>query len=573
MSRIRKIEIRNFRRIQSLDWFPNPGVNCLIGPGDTGKSTVLDAIDLCLGARRAPLFTDTDFYKLDVEKPIQITITLGDLDDALKNLDTYGLYLRGFKHETGEILPEPEAGAETVLTLHLTVAGDIEPVWSLYSERAAAQNQTRHLNWEDRVKIAPTRLGAFAEHNLSWRRGSILNRISDERADASATLAKAARDARKTFGDTAKGQVSGTLAIVKKTADELGIPVGDVTAMLDAHSVSFSGGTISLHNGDGVPLHGLGLGSTRLMIAGLQRKAAEQASIILVDEIEHGLEPHRIIRLITSLGAKEGKPPLQVFMTTHSPVALRELSADQLYVLRRQASNAHEALNIGSHNDMQSTIRACPEAFLAPSVIVCEGASEIGLVRGLDLYRIDTGQPSITALGVALADGHGDTTFRRANALAALGYRVLILRDDDKQPEATETATFAAFGGTVLAWRNGRALEEELFASLSDSAILELIEAAIENVGEERVDATLKSSSSNTLDLACCRGAITPAARESLGKAAKSNAKNKKPSWFKSVTAMESVGRHIVAPDLAKSDAGFRAIIETLFTWADNGWN
>lgn len=30
---IRKAEIGNFRSIQTLDWFPLLGVNCLIGPG------------------------------------------------------------------------------------------------------------------------------------------------------------------------------------------------------------------------------------------------------------------------------------------------------------------------------------------------------------------------------------------------------------------------------------------------------------------------------------------------------------------------------------------------------------
>jgi len=348
------------------------------------------------------------------------------------------------------------------------------------------------------VNLAPTRLGSSADYNLSWRRGSILNRVSDERADASAALANAAREARKTFGDNAKDQVSETLAIVKDSAEKIGISVGEVTAMLDTHSVSLSGGTISLHDGDGVPLRGLGLGSTRLLIAELQRRAADQTSIILVDEIEHGLEPHRINRLIASLGAKEADPPLQVFMTTHSPVALRELSTSQLDVLRRMA-NRHEVQNIGSHDDMQSTVRACPEAFLASSVIVCEGASEIGLTRGLDFYRVEKGQPSIMARGVALADGHGDTAFRRANALIALGYRTLILRDDDKAPDQIEAAKFKAAGGVVLTWRSGRALEEELFVSLSEPAVKKLIEAAVENTDEELINANIKSASGNAL--------------------------------------------------------------------------
>ena len=167
----------------------------------------------------------------------------------------------------------------------------------------------------------------MADYHLGWRRGSVLNRVSEERADASAALAKAARDARAAFGDQVQGQLGETLGIVAATAKELGIPLGEnIKAMLDTHSVSFSGGTISLHDESGVPLRGLGNGSTRLLIAGLQRKAAAQSSVILIDELEHGLESHRIIRLLGSLGAKETPLPLQVFMTTHSPVALRELS-------------------------------------------------------------------------------------------------------------------------------------------------------------------------------------------------------------------------------------------------------
>jgi hypothetical protein len=544
-------------------------VNCLIGPGDSGKSTILDAIDLCLGARRNIQLCDTDFYKLDVSKPIDVRLTLGELDDSLKNLDSYGLYLGGFRASTGELLPEPEAGTETVLTLQLTVTNDLDPVWSLYSERAEAQNQTRTVGWSERLKLSCSRLGAFGDHHLSWRRGSLLNRVSDDRAEASSQLANVAREARKAFGESAKAQVSETLNIVKQAAVDLGISVGDVTAMLDSQSISLSGGTICLHDGDGVPLRGLGLGSTRLLITGLQRKAAAQTSIILVDELEHGLEPHRIMRLINSLGAKEITPPLQVFMTTHSPVAIRELSAPQLNVLRRNPGG-HEIRNV--HPDMQATVRACPEAFLSTAVIVCEGATEIGLLRGLDLYRTDElNKHSLSALGVGLADGHGDTTFARANNFIALGYRTLVLRDDDKEPDSQELAIFTNAGGTVLQWRNKRALEEELFASLTDTAVQQLTEQAVENVGEESVDARLKSASNNGVDLSNCRAAVTIQSREALGKAAKANSKTKKVGWFKSVTAMETAGRSIVGPDLPDADVGFTTIISSLFNWVADG--
>jgi len=83
MARIRRLEIRNFRSIKALDWTPSAGINCFIGPGDSGKSTILDAIDLCPGARRSVGIADTGFCGLVVTEPIVIAVTLGGLSDEL----------------------------------------------------------------------------------------------------------------------------------------------------------------------------------------------------------------------------------------------------------------------------------------------------------------------------------------------------------------------------------------------------------------------------------------------------------------------------------------------------------
>ena len=89
-------------------------------------------------------------------------------------------------------------------------------------------------------------------------------------------------------------------------------------------------------------------------------------------------------------------------MTTHSPVAVRELSGDQLYVTRSVA-NQHSASRVGTSDQIQGTIRLFPDALLAPQIIVCEGPTEVGLLRGLDQFRIARGEPSVAALGVARA--------------------------------------------------------------------------------------------------------------------------------------------------------------------------
>lgn len=290
MACIRLVEIRNFRGIRSLTWAPRPGLNSLVGPGDSGKSTILDAVDLCLGARRSVQFSDADFYGGDIGHPINVSITLGDLPAGMRSMEAYGQFVRGWEPVLGMVEDEPGADLESVLTVTLVVEADLEPVWSLHSDRAAASGTVRNLNWTDRVAVAPLRIGGSAHVNLGWRRGSVLDRLSDERADATAALVKATRDARRSFGTEADEQLKGVLAMVADVAARTGIPLeGGAHAYLDAASVSFSGGTVSLHDGRGVPLAGLGTGSSRLMVAGLQKKAADRAGIVLVDELEHGL--------------------------------------------------------------------------------------------------------------------------------------------------------------------------------------------------------------------------------------------------------------------------------------------
>jgi len=568
MAQIRQISISNFRCVEQLNWFPAAGINCLIGPGDAGKSSILDAIDFCLGARRMVQITDADFHGLNVATPIVIRITIGDLSDALKSIETYGAYVRGFDPATQTIDDEPEAGKETVLTVQLTVGSDLDPIWTLVSDRAQAQGLSRNLTWGDRTRLSPTRIGALAESNLAWRRGSVLNRLTEEKADTSAALASAARDARKAFGNLADAQLGETLKIVADTARELGIPAGDtLKAMLDAHSVSFSGGTVALHGDDGVPLRALGVGSTRLLVAGLQRKAAKESSVLLVDELEHGLEPHRIIRLLGSIGAKETPPPIQAFVTTHSPVALRELRGDQLWIVRKQ-KGAHRLDLVGTADPIQGTIRAHPEAFLSRSVLVCEGASETGLMRGLDLYYSGQGTVSLNALGVALVDAGGvSKIYGRANVIAKLGYRTASLRDDDVQPDASEEQAFQFNNGTVFKWAPGQALEHAIFHGVSDAAVHRLLERAIELHGDELIAEHISAASQGLVTLVTCRGPVSPVTRQILAVASKW----KKNAWFKTVTWMEEAARDIIAPDMANATAAFQGVVGNIYQWCRSG--
>lgn len=571
MAKLCHLAIQNFRSIQKMSWAPSDGINCLIGPGDSGKSTILDAIDLCLGARRSVAFGDTDFYNLDVTQPIVILATLDDLPDQLLNLDVYGDFLRGFDPETRRVEDEPRFGISTVLTLRLTVAADLEPVWTLYSDRAQRDGLERSLAWKDRALLAPARIGTFANSNLSWSRNSVLNRLTEDRAELGSQLAAAGRQARASFGDKADAQLTDALTTVTVVANSLGVPVGaSARALLDAHSISIGDGAISLHNEAGIPLRSLGTGSSRLLVAGLQREATASASIALVDEVEYGLEPHRLARLLDSLGAKDDGELLQTFMTSHSPVALRELTADQVFVVRLQLDQ-HRVRRVGAVDAIQGMLRKNAEAFLAKSIVVCEGASEVGLGRGLDRYWRSKGLPSFFALGGAYVDTGGsepDRCFEQGSALLKLGYRVLVLADADKPPTPDIVQAFHDAGGTSVTWRQGRALEDELFHSLSDDGIDELLAKAIDIHGRDLVNDHIKSKSGGKVDLNAVESesiveGFSDRTKTLLGIAART----KGNGWFKSITAFQEVANDIVGPHLTESDADFQVLINKFRDW------
>jgi hypothetical protein len=570
MAVIRRIEIENFRSIKSLHWCPRPGFNCLVGPGDAGKTTILDAIDYCLGARRNLTVTDADFHGLDVTKAISIKLVLGGLEDALKDVDVYGEYLRGYDRDTDVLEEEPLSDLETVLWLHLTIAQDLEPVWLLHSARAAAKGMERNIRWADRDLISPLRLGAGSDINLAWKRGSLLNKLSDETPDVSETLSNAAREARRAFGETAQEQLEDALEVVEQTASDLGVRVGSPRAMLDVHAVSFGSGTVSLHNEVGVPLRNMGTGSKRLLISGMQDRAYNSPDVAIVDELEIGLEPHRIIRFLKSLGSKDEGQKRQVFATSHSPIVLQELDHSQVNVVRLADDDGSTTNVLQIPDTAQGLLRVSPSAFLAKSVIVCEGKTEVGFLRGIDLHRVQKGQASLDALGISLMDCDGGSEkrpFQKADVLQALGYRVAIFIDNDREIPSEEAEVFEAKGGKLFYWQDGQSIEDAIFSSAGLDALGAILELATDLNEHSFLVSRVASASDGDLNFEeavsrTAREILTQSEKETLGRAA-----GGKNGWFKDIDRMEQLARKVIAPHFKDFDEDFRKVVLGLVAW------
>ncbi|WP_213997634.1 AAA family ATPase [Arsukibacterium sp.] len=571
MALIRHIKVENFRSIRNAEWYPKPGLNCLIGPGDSGKSSLLDAIDLVLGARRSYPFSDADFHLMNTNTPIKITATIGALDEDLKNLEAYGNFFRGFDAVREKINDEPGQNDEVVLTIQLIVSEDLEPEWWLFSERATQSGIERRLQWKHRELLAPTRLGTTASHHLAWGSRSILNKLSEETFDVSTILAQLSRQTRESFAAQELPELGGVLGQVRTIANSLGVPVGELKALLDVNGVSLTNGAISLHNTDNTPLRQMGTGSSRLLISGLQ-KAASRSKVIIVDEAEYGLEPYRITRLLNELGSKDTNPIRQVFITTHSPYVLRELQASQLHVLRKHIARAGEPLSLDSHtvfslsngDQEQATLRACAEAFFSKAVIVGEGSTEVGIVRGLDLYYHDIAAPGFHDRGIFCADGGGDSFFKRAEVFASLGYPTAVVKDSDITTAAhqLQIEQCRAKGVFIFEWGHGMSTEGAIFRWCPLNVIPSMLQLVVALNSEQEVDQHIQNVSGNQLSLQMCIEQTADAVRQPLAAAAG------KYKWFKNIAKAELLARQILFPSYQDFSDEFKAVIVNLYQWS-----
>ena len=179
--RIRHVTIRNFRGIQQMEWSVHSPITCLIGPGNSTKTTILDAIEYALTPRWSASFEDCDFYLGDTGNPIEIIVTVGQLPDGLVTECKFGQYLRGWDAGEG-IRDEPREDDEHVLSIRLRVDDSLEPEWTVVNDR---DPEGRGISSRDRELLGVTRLGAYVDRHLSWGRGSALSHLTSDRSGAS----------------------------------------------------------------------------------------------------------------------------------------------------------------------------------------------------------------------------------------------------------------------------------------------------------------------------------------------------------------------------------------------------
>lgn len=480
--RVVKLSVQNFRGIRKLEWtLGRQPLCCLIGPGDSGKSTILDAIEAALSSRWYS-FGEADFRECVTSLAIRIEVTVAELSKPLLSDERFGLYIRGLASD-GTVRDEPEDGDEPVLTVRLTVDATMEPVWEVVNDRTP---YPRTISNRDRALFRVVRLSGDDARHLTWGQGSILSKLTESGDEAAQQLAEAYRVAKA----SSRLHEIESLVKVAKEAQTLAVEVGAIVENeyipgLELLRGGFSSGSIALHDG-AVPLRLAGTGTRRLATLAIQRAAIEDGAIVLVDEIEQGLEPHRILGAIVHLRQSQAiaaaalKPTGQILMTTHSDVALSEVPPEALYVCRKASGNAQEVLHPTDQEALRRVLKHMPRALFARRLLVCEGETELGLLLGLrELYPARHGGVSIEQRGAAVVDGEGSNAPQMAAALGALGYTTALFRDSDIPLKTKQRKRLRDLGVHIITYLDDIAIEDALFAAVADDLLVDklLIEA------------------------------------------------------------------------------------------------
>lgn len=544
---IRRVEIQNYRGIQNWVWVIPPDLKfiCLIGPGDSAKSTILDAINMALTDRWALTLSDTDFHNSNVDKPIIIRVTLIDLPDDLLRNDALGFDLSGITSD-GTLLHGPEDSAEQCLTVQLQIDSDLDPQWTIY--RVDDQEPPTPLRSGMRRKFSAFKVDDRIDGHLRWTRTSALGRLTEASHGTAATLAQATRTAREAVTGSITEQLQSLTEQVRDRAQSVGSGrFDDLRPGLDT-SLSATAGVLALFNGP-VPLTNYGLGSRRLTGLAAQQLAYEHKTIVLIDEIEYALEPHRLVHLL--YGLRHSADVAQTLTTTHSPVAVEQLNASDLAVVRC-IDGALQVHMLRDHADtIQPMLRAKPSVFLAKKVIFGEGRTEYGVLRALiakwDTERSESGLAPAAAMGVAIAHAEGDThAAQRAIKMVQIGYQTAIMVDTDNRDATAFIAEAETAGVDVVKWEGSHCIESALCAELDAAALTGLIQIGCEcRAGEATVRDDLTAYHSNKIASLDVEQWITAGSVDLAGARTLIAMAAKKRKWFKTIPGGELLGEFI----------------------------
>ena len=551
------LSIERFRGIKALSWHPGKGVNLILGGGDVGKTTILDAIALLLSPTNATVVADTDYHDRDDDAGFSIEAVIA-LPPA-SGIDHLTKHAWPWSWDgTQAVVPRARDGAGTqsaVYRLRVRGTDELELAYEIVQPDGSVDNLPVAL----RRAIGLVRLSGDDrnDRDLRFVQGSALDRLLSDKG-LRARIAKEL--VQSNVSDALSVDARGTLQKLDAAFVEEDLPHGLNISITGGQGASVASlvGLTAQRNAVQLPLSSWGSGTRRLSALAITEQNQGDSPVTLVDEVERGLEPYRQRVLMAKL--QEGRS--QAFITTHSPAAISAASNAALwYVDHAGKIGPLDGAKIEAHRAHD------PETFLARLSIVAEGKTEVGFVSGMVARAF---QSALQRHGVHVTDGRGhDTAIGVLEALDQGGLLFGGFADDEGRHQGSWATLRAHLGGLLFRWESGD-LESNVIGWVPDERLEDLL---VDPAGEKttwrlaslamRLEipqtdldfATIKAAAGSGLKALIIEAAqgTVPTGKEDEKKKFKNHAK----AWFKTVegggeleTKMFSLGAWSKVKDL-----------------------
>lgn len=561
---ITNLEIFHFRGIQKANIsFPlDSRVICMIGAGDSTKSTILKAIEWVFWPSWNLIACDNDFYGCDTSTPIVIRGTFKEIPSKLISEDKFGLYLRR-PHTPFEVgvNDEPDGEEDFCLTIQLIIDSSLEPKWEIVCNRKEA----RPISHSDRKLLTIANVGGNCAKDMVWGKYSVLQKYADAKGVLHDAHTAALREIARYADLHALDDVGPALTSVGR---QYGVGFeSEIKNKMFIQNGSFSS-SVGLFDGN-TPLNQKGTGSQRLLSMGLNIHASAGNALLVIDEVESGLEPYRLRSLLNEFRTTHTKAG-QVIMTTHSPIAVAECTIGELLIVQSKEGKT-DVFQVKSNDPdtdavMQAQIRKNAEAFLCKRLIVCEGKTEIGFIRSLDTYLAKTKNYRMAYKGVGTADGGGSTIFKCTEVLRSCGYDVCLLMDSDVPEEDEEKTKLLWDDISVFDWDAPNAFEEQVFFDVPTDIATKIINIAVREYGIDSVKARLATENIpfEVDDDEIRLSAMKSEDQKKIG----GIAKKKKVEWYKRIDLGELLG-NVVFENWGQigAETKIKSVVEEVAKW------
>lgn len=469
--------IERFRCIETLSWHPTKGVNLILGGGDVGKTTILDAIGLLLSPTNPPTLADTDYHDRAIQAGFAVEAIVSLPSESGINQQTKPSWpwkWNGTDAVVPRIDSEDGIKGEPVYRLRVRGTEDLELAYEIVQPDGSTDNLSVGL----RRSIGLVRLSGDDRNDRDLRlvQGSALDRLLSDKALRSRLASELAKsDVAEQLTDDAKQALKALDQVfkAKKLPDELDLAITGGQGL----SITALIGLTAKQGGVQLPLASWGSGTRRFAALAIAEQNQGETPITLVDEVERGLEPYRQRVLMANLlGGKS-----QVFVTTHSPSAISAASGASLWYIDHAGKIGPLAsAEITRHH------KSDPETFLARLAVVAEGSTEFGFVTALLEKAFGS---SLLQHGVHVTDGGGHvTTLGLLEALAGGGLRFGGFADDEGQHPTRWQNLAQKLDKLLFRWRSG-CIEENVIGALPD----EKIEAFLTDPEDEKTGIRLRT--------------------------------------------------------------------------------